>query len=230
MAKKILVVEDDPDIVKLLKFNLEQEGYQVSIAEDGEVGLKKAREERPNLILLDLMLPKMSGLEICRILKGAKETEKTPIIMVTAKGEEVDRVVGFELGADDYVSKPFSPREVLLRIKAIFKRIEAPSKADDAEEIQDGDLYMNLPRREVKIQNKNIVLTKTEFNLLWLLVCNKGRVQTREKLLDQVWGYDSEVDTRTIDTHMRRLREKVGPLADRLETTRGVGYRFLEEV
>jgi len=212
-----------------LKFNLEQEGYQVAIAQDGEEGLKKARTENPTLILLDLMLPKMSGLDICRIIKGDKATEKTPIIMVTAKGEEVDRVVGFELGADDYVTKPFSPREVLLRIKAILKRVENSGEPQESEAIVEGDLEINIPRHQVKIKEKEIVLTKTEFDLLLTLVQGKGRVHTRDILLNRVWGYEAEVDTRTVDTHMRRLREKMGLLANRLETIRGVGYRFLEE-
>lgn len=228
MPHKILVIEDDPDIFQLLQYHLEQEGYKVSVAQDGEQGLKKAQNESPDLILLDLMLPKMSGLDVCRILKGDKETQSLPIIMLTAKSEEVDRIVGFELGAEDYVAKPFSPREVLLRVKAILKRMHS-STSEEKEILQDGILTINIPRREVKVEGKDVVLTKTEFNLLLTLVEEKGRVQTREKLLDRVWGYDSEVDTRTIDTHMRRLREKMGPLADRLETIRGVGYRFLEE-
>ena len=229
MPKKVLVVEDDPDIVKLLKFHLEAEGFRVLIAEDGEAGLKTSRDELPALILLDLMLPKMSGLDLCRILKGDKKTEAIPIIMVTAKGEEVDRVVGFELGADDYVAKPFSPREVLLRVKAVLKRTDTAAQAEGKEIIEVGDLSIHIPRHEVKIKDKKLVLTKTEFNLLITLVQNKGRVQTRDKLLENVWGYDAEVDTRTIDTHMRRLREKMGSLAERFETIRGVGYRFLEE-
>ncbi len=228
MKQKILVVEDDPDIVNLLKYHLEEEGYKVSVAEDGQKGLKKAQEEMPDLLLLDLMLPKMSGLDICRILKGDKATRSIPVVMLTAKSEEVDRIVGFELGADDYVAKPFSPREVLLRVKAILKRV-TDSGLYEKEELIEDSLKINIPRREVKIKNKEIVLTKTEFNLLLCLVQEKGRVQTREKLLDRVWGYDTEVDTRTIDTHMRRLREKMGPLAERFETIRGVGYRFLEE-
>lgn len=227
MAKKILVVEDDPDIVNLLKYHLEEEEFKVSVAEDGEAGLKKARADKPAMILLDLMLPKMSGLDVCRILKGDKETRSIPILMLTAKAEEVDRVVGLELGAEDYVTKPFSPREVMLRIKAILKRME--SAAEEKEEISEGGLYIHVPRREVKIKNKEVTLTKTEFNLLLTLVRGKGRVQTREILLNQVWGYDSSVDTRTIDTHMRRLREKMGPLAKHFETIRGVGYRYLEE-
>ncbi len=227
MPQKVLVVEDDPDIIHLLQYHLEQEGYKVSVAQDGQKGLKQAQEEKPDLILLDLMLPKMSGLDVCRILKGEKGTNMIPIVMLTAKSEEVDRVVGFELGADDYVTKPFSPREVLLRVKAILKRVQG--EPEEKEEIVEGILTINIPRREVKIKNKEVVLTKTEFNLLLTLVKDKGRVQTREKLLDRVWGYDAAVDTRTIDTHMRRLREKMGPLADRLETIRGVGYRFLEE-
>ena len=227
MPQKVLVVEDDPDIIHLLQYHLEQEGYKVSVAQDGQKGLKLAQEEKPDLILLDLMLPKMSGLDVCRILKGEKGTSTIPIVMLTAKSEEVDRVVGFELGADDYVGKPFSPRELLLRVKAILKRVQG--EPEEKEEIHEGILTINIPRREVKIKNKEVVLTKTEFNLLLMLVEDKGRVQTREKLLDLVWGYDAQVDTRTIDTHMRRLREKMGPLADRLETIRGVGYRFLEE-
>lgn len=226
--KKILVVEDDPDIVNLLKYHLEEADFKVSVAEDGEAGLKKARADKPALMVLDLMLPKMSGLDLCRILKSEKETRDIPIVMLTAKAEEVDRVVGLELGAEDYVTKPFSPREVMLRIKAILKRLESAAQAAEKEEVVEGILQINIPRREVKIKNKEVVLTKTEFNLLLTLVQGKGRVQTRDHLLNQVWGYDSSVDTRTIDTHMRRLREKMGPLAKQFETIRGVGYRFTE--
>lgn len=228
MARKILVVEDDPDIVNLLRYHLEEAEFKVSVAEDGEAGLKKARAEKPDLVILDLMLPKMSGLDLCRILKSEKETRGVPILMLTAKAEEMDRVVGLELGAEDYVTKPFSPREVLLRVKAILKRMEGAD--EEKEEIREGVLTIDIPRREVKIKNKEVTLTKTEFNLLLALVQGKGRVQTRDGLLSHVWGYEASVDTRTIDTHMRRLRGKMGPLGRRFETIRGVGYRYLEEV
>jgi DNA-binding response OmpR family regulator len=194
---------------------------------DGASGLELAKKEHPSLIILDLMLPEMDGKDVCRALKANPNTQSIPILILTAKAEEVDRVIGFELGADDYVTKPFSPRELVLRVKAIQRRNETPDERDKT--ILVGDLLIDIDRHQVFIKKKPISLTSTEFKLLLELVTNKGRVQTRERLLDKVWGYTYEGYARTVDTHIRRLREKMGHLGDFIETIRGVGYRFREE-
>ncbi len=194
---------------------------------DGASGLKLARKERPSLIILDLMLPEMDGKDVCRVLKVDPNTRSIPILMLTAKAEEMDRVIGFELGADDYVTKPFSPRELVLRVKAIQRRKEIPEEKDKT--ILVGDLLIDIDRHQVFVKKKPISLTSTEFKLLVELITNRGRVQTRERLLDKVWGYTYEGYARTVDTHIRRLREKMGHLGDFIETIRGVGYRFREE-
>jgi DNA-binding response OmpR family regulator len=194
---------------------------------DGASGLERAKKERPSLIILDLMLPEMDGKDVCRALKSNPLTQSIPILILTAKGEEVDRVIGLELGADDYVTKPFSPRELVLRVKAILRRKEAPDEREKT--IQVGDLLVDIDRHQVSLKKKPILLTSTEFKLLVELITNKGRVQTRERLLDKVWGYTYEGYARTVDTHIRRLREKLGPLGNSIETIRGVGYRFREE-
>jgi len=194
---------------------------------DGASGLELAKKERPSLIILDLMLPEMDGKDVCRALKADPNTQSIPILMLTAKAEEVDRVIGFELGADDYVTKPFSPRELVLRVKAIQRRKETPDERDKT--ILVGDLLIDIDRHQVSVKKKSISLTSTEFKLLVELITNKGRVQTRERLLDKVWGYTYEGYARTVDTHIRRLREKLGPLGNSIETIRGVGYRFREE-
>jgi DNA-binding response OmpR family regulator len=199
----------------------------VLTALDGPSGLEKAKKERPGLIILDLMLPGMDGKDICRALKSDFLTRPIPILMLTAKADEVDRVIGLELGADDYVTKPFSPRELILRVKAILRRKEAPDEREKT--IQVGDLLVDIDRHQVSVKEKPISLTSTEFKLLVELMTNKGRVQTRERLLDKVWGYTYEGYARTVDTHIRRLREKLGPLGNAIETIRGVGYRFQEE-
>jgi len=199
----------------------------VLTALDGPSGLEKAKKERPGLIILDLMLPEMDGKEVCRALKTDSNTQSIPILMLTAKADEVDRVIGLELGADDYVTKPFSPRELILRVKAILRRKEAPVEREKT--IQVGDLLVDIDRHQVSVKKKSISLTSTEFKLLVELITNKGRVQTRERLLDKVWGYTYEGYARTVDTHIRRLREKLGPLGNAIETIRGVGYRFQEE-
>ncbi len=194
---------------------------------DGPSGLELAKKNRPNLIILDLMLPGMDGKDICRALKSNPQTEAIPILMLTAKAEETDRVVGFELGADDYVTKPFSPRELVLRVKAILRRKETPHEGEKT--IRINDLLIDIDRHRVSVKKSSIPLTSTEFKLLVELASNKGRVQTRERLLDKVWGYTYEGYARTVDTHIRRLREKLGPSGDYIETIRGVGYRFREE-
>jgi DNA-binding response OmpR family regulator len=226
MAKTILVVEDDKDILNLIDWHLKAEGYATKTAEDGIQGFELAKREKPDLIILDLMLPSMDGLTICKHLKKHEATEHIPVIMLTAKGEEVDRVVGFELGADDYMVKPFSPRELLLRIKAILRRTDAA--AEQPMIIRHNNLVIDPEKHMVSIGENILELTVTEFNLLIDLVQNKGRVRTRDQLLDRVWGYQFEGYHRTVDTHIRRLRQKLGTLADDIETVRGIGYRFRE--
>ena len=194
---------------------------------DGASGLELAKKEHPSLIILDLMLPEMDGKDVCRALKANPNTQSIPILILTAKAEEVDRVIGFELGADDYVTKPFSPRELVLRVKAIQRRKETPDERDKT--ILVGDLLIDIDRHQVFVKKKPISLTSTEFKLLVELITNRGRVQTRERLLDKVWGYTYEGYARTVDTHIRRLREKLGSFGDSIETIRGVGYRFREE-
>jgi DNA-binding response OmpR family regulator len=224
---KILVVDDEPEAIELIEFNLKQAGFDVVPAADGAEALKKARAAPPSLILLDLMLPEVDGLEVCKILRRDPATARIPIVMVTAKAAEIDRVLGLELGADDYITKPFSPRELVLRIKKILQRSGAPEA--ESEKFKFGELLIDGPRHLVSWRGKRIDLTATEFKLLVLLAQRRGRVQSREHLLRDVWEYNSLVDTRTVDTHMRRLREKLGPAAEYLDTVRGVGYRFTEE-
>ena len=223
---KILVVDDEPEAVELLEFNLKQAGYAVTTAGDGGEALKKARTQTPDLIVLDVMLPEMDGFEICKSLRLDSTTAKIPIIMLTAKAAEIDRVLGLELGADDYLTKPFSPRELLLRIKKILARGQTEEKLRD--QLRYGDLLIDVPRHIASWKGKTIELTATEFRLLTVLAQRAGRVQSRDHLLRDVWEYDSLIDTRTVDTHMRRLREKLGAASKHLDTVRGVGYRFVE--
>jgi two-component system phosphate regulon response regulator PhoB len=226
MKPKILIVDDEPDVVQLIEYNLKGAGYDVITAADGAEALEQARSSSPNLIILDLMLPEVDGLDVCKVLRRDRSTAGIPIVMLTAKASETDRVLGLELGADDYVTKPFSPRELVLRVKRLLR---AETVADDDETIQVGDLALDIPRHEARVKGKLIDLTATEFRLLTVLVKRRGRVQTREQLLRDVWEYDTLIDTRTVDTHMRRLREKLGVAARYLDTVRGVGYRFLAE-
>jgi len=223
---RILVVDDEPEAVELVEFNLKQAGYAVTTAADGAEALKKARSHTPDLIVLDVMLPEMDGFEICKTLRLDAATAKVPIIMLTAKAAEIDRVLGLELGADDYLTKPFSPRELLLRVKKILARFQTEEKPK--EQLRFGDLLIDLPRHIVSWKHKPIEMTATEFKLITVLAQRAGRVQSRDQLLRDVWEYDSLIDTRTVDTHMRRLREKIGPAAKHLDTVRGVGYRFVE--
>jgi two-component system phosphate regulon response regulator PhoB len=226
-SNKILIVEDEQDVVDMLTLNLRKAGgFAVSTAADGATGLRKAREELPALIILDLMLPKMPGLEVCKILKNDGATRHIPIIMLTAKAEEIDRIVGLEVGADDYVTKPFSPREIVLRIKAIMRR----GKGEAApEQMTIGAITVDPARHAVSVDGKAVRLTSVEFKLLAMLMQRRGRVQERDRLLNEVWGYESIIDTRTVDTHVRRLRKKLGKAADAIETVRGFGYRLREE-
>ncbi len=226
MKLRILVADDEPELVELVEFNLKQAGYSIATAVDGAEALKKARSQPPDLILLDIMMPEMDGLEVCKILRREPATAKVPIIMLTAKASEIDRVLGLELGADDYLTKPFSVRELLLRIKKILARSQTEETAKD--QLRCGDLLVDLPRHLVSWKNKPIEMTATEFKLLSILMERAGRVQSRDQLLRDVWAYDSLIDTRTVDTHMRRLREKLGPAAKHLDTIRGTGYRFTE--
>ncbi|MCP5517505.1 MAG: response regulator transcription factor [Verrucomicrobiales bacterium] len=227
MKPKILVVDDEPDAVDLIAFNLKAAGFRVTAAPDGEVALKKARQESPDLIVLDLMLPEVDGLEVCKILRRDTATAGIPIVMLTARAEEVDRVLGLELGADDYITKPFSPRELVLRIKNLLRRRHG-GEGGDPDRLQIDELVIDVPRHLVTVAGRAVELTATEFRLLSVLAQRRGRVQSRDQLLRDVWDYDSLIDTRTVDTHIRRLREKLGKAARFLDTVRGVGYRFAE--
>lgn len=224
---RILIVDDEPDALELIKFNMKESGYQVVTAPDGRKALETIKNERPDLVVLDLMLPEVDGLEVCKIIRRNAETSDLPIIMLTAKAAEIDRVLGLELGADDYMTKPFSPRELMLRIRNLLKRKAGGS--EEKESLRCGTLHVDIPRHYVTVEDKAIDLTATEFNLLTVLMQRRGRVQTRERLLQDVWDYDALVDTRTVDTHIRRLREKLGEAAKYLDTVRGVGYRFSHE-
>ena len=219
-------MDDEPEAVELVEFNLKQAGYAVTTAADGAEALKKAHAQPPDLIVLDVMLPEMDGFEACKVLRLDPATQKVPIIMLTAKAAEIDRVLGLELGADDYLTKPFSPRELLLRIKKILSRGTQTEK--QPEQIRHGDLLIDMPRHVASWKGRAIELTATEFKLLVTLAQRAGRVQSRDQLLRDVWEYESAIDTRTVDTHMRRLREKLGAAAKHLDTIRGVGYRFVE--
>jgi DNA-binding response OmpR family regulator len=226
-GKTILIVEDERDVIDLLTLNLRRAGgFTVSTATDGVNGLHKAREEKPALIILDLMLPGISGLELCKMLKSEAQTRDIPILMLTAKAEEIDRILGLEFGADDYVTKPFSPREVILRIQAILRR---GSAVPEDGEIVAGSIVIDPARHRVSVDGKPVHLTSIEYKLLHTLVTKRGRVQARDRLLNEVWGYESLIDTRTVDTHVRRLRAKLGKLGDAIETVRSFGYRFREQ-
>lgn len=224
---RILIVDDEPDAIELIKFNMEESGYHIVTASNGRKALDEIKKDAPDLVVLDLMLPEVDGIEVCKIIRRNAETSDLPIIMLTAKAAEIDRVLGLELGADDYMTKPFSPRELILRVKNLLKRRAAQS--EEKETLRCGDLFVDIPRHAVSVEKKSVDLTATEFNLLTILMQRKGRVQTRERLLQDVWDYDSLVDTRTVDTHVRRLREKLGSAAQYLDTVRGVGYRFSDE-
>ena len=222
---KILVIEDEPDIRKNLEYNLAREGFAVIGAASISEAESNLSMQTFNLILLDLMLPDGSGLDLCKKIKADSKTESIPIIILTAKDDEVDKVVGFEIGADDYVTKPFSVRELILRVKAVLKR--GTEKKDILEvERKFGDLRIDIDSHEVYVDDSKINLTALEFKLLRQLVDTRGRVQSRDQLLSEVWGYSSDVTTRTVDTHVKRLREKLGPMGKYVQTIRGVGYKF----
>ena len=224
MNQKIYIVEDEPDIRETLKYNFSNEGFKVFTAPDGEQALSDIKKVLPEVLILDLMLPGLSGLDVCKSIRADDDIRDISIIMLTAKGEEIDRVIGFELGADDYVTKPFSVRELILRVKVLLKK-QRESLAQN-KLVTFGPIRMYLDAHELRVNDPEIVLTALEFKLLQHLVKRKGRVQTREQLLGDVWGYSAEVTTRTVDTHIKRLREKLGNTADYIQTIRGVGYRF----
>jgi DNA-binding response OmpR family regulator len=221
----VLIVDDEPDAVELAAFNLTKAGFEIVTAENGVEALSKARARLPDAIVLDLMLPEMDGFEVCRYLRRDPLTAAIPIIMVTAKAAEVDRILGLELGANDYLTKPFSPRELVLRIKKMMQ----PPPAVEPERLKIGEITIDLPRHEVMVAGQIVDLTLTEFKLISVMARRCGRVQTREQLLNDVWQYDNPIETRTVDTHVRRLREKLGAAARHLDTVRGVGYRLVEQ-
>jgi two-component system phosphate regulon response regulator PhoB len=226
VAQRVLIVEDEPDLLELVRFNLDQAGFKVETCESGEDALASLRRSPPDLLILDLMLPDVSGEDVCRAVRADPRFAQVPIIMLTAKAEEVDRVVGFELGADDYVTKPFSPRELVLRVRAVLRR--RGEARPTAAPLERGPLRLDPERHRCTVEERELDLTAKEFQLLEALMRRPGRVMTREKLLDEVWGSDIAVTTRTIDTHLKRLREKLGVASDLIETVRGVGYRFAE--
>ena len=225
--EKILIVEDDKNISKLVKYNLEKAGFECTVTITGEKALEVLDKEAIDLIILDIMLPEMDGFETCKQIKQDKRLSHIPIIMLTAKGEEVDRLVGFELGADDYVVKPFSPRELVLRVKAILKRGKLKEITKDILSID--KLTVDILRHKVTADKKEIVLTQMEFKLLLTLMQKRGRVQSREALLEYAWDIAADITTRTVDTHSKRLRQRLGKMGRLIETVRGIGYRFSEE-
>ena len=224
--EKILIIEDEKDIVKMLDYNLKKEGFRAFSANNGEDGLDMVRKERPDLILLDLMLPEMDGLEVCKAVKNDTKTAHSPIIILTAKAQESDKIVGLELGADDYVTKPFSPRELIARIKAVLRRLKEKDKLPEVLKI--GDMSIDFSKIMVAIKDKPIELTSKEFELLKILIKAKGRVLSRDYLLDTIWGFDQalEIQTRTVDVHITTLRKKLKNESTRIVTVKNYGYRF----
>ncbi len=226
MAERILVVDDEPDLLELVRVNLAQEGYRVDTVSSGRIALSELRRAKPDLIVLDLMLPDLSGIDLCRKIRADADLSSMPIIMLTAKADEVDRVVGLELGADDYVTKPFSPRELVLRVRAVLRRRQEADATSGS--IAAGPLEIDPERHRCFVDGTEVDLTAKEFDLLHTLMKSPGRVLTRAYLLEKVWGSGVVVTTRTIDTHLKRLREKIDPAGGMIETVRGVGYRFAE--
>ena len=225
----ILMIDDEKDIVESIEYNLKKEGFSTHKSFDGLAGFKLAKELIPDLILLDLMLPGMSGIELCKALRKNGSTSKIPVIMLTAKKQEIDKVVGLEVGADDYISKPFSMKELIARIKAVLRRYGVSTKGEKQKtQIVFADLKLDLERHEVTVKNKSVDLSAKEFKLLEFLASNKEKVFSRERLLDDVWGIQAEVETRTVDVHIRRLREKLGKAGDHIQTVIGFGYKFKE--
>ncbi|OLC93343.1 MAG: DNA-binding response regulator [Acidobacteria bacterium 13_1_20CM_2_57_8] len=220
--ERVLIVDDDPDIQKLVSYNLGQAGFEVTTAGTGRNALEAVQKHPPDLIILDLMLPDVDGMEVCRTLRQRDSSRHIPIIMLTARSEEIDRVIGFELGADDYVMKPFSPRELVLRVKSIFRR----TKDERSDMLRIGNIQLYPDRHQCFVGNEQVTLTAKEFDLLYELMRARGNVLTRDVLMDKVWGYHGEATSRTLDTHVRRVREKLGNEGLHVETVRGVGYRM----
>lgn len=221
---RILVVDDEPDILELIRYNLSNEGFHVDTAATGHEALSQITRSKPDLIVLDLMLPDQSGVEVCKKLRANQTFQRLPIIMLTARSEEADRVVGFEIGADDYVTKPFSPRELALRIKSVLRRTSESSPRSSR--LERDDLIVDRASHRCTVAEQEVELTAKEFDLLVTLMMWPGQVRTREQLIESVWGSDFSVSSRTVDTHLKRLREKIGPYAELIQTVRGVGYRF----
>ena len=228
MPKNILVVDDEEDIVELSCINLEKNGFKTRRAHDGEDALRQAFSKWADLILLDVMMPGLDGWEVCKRLRADPRTASTPIIMVTAKGEETEKILGLELGADDYLTKPFSPKEMVARVRALLRRSSRETQGAAKATLNFGDLEIDSVSYEVRVKGKQVQLTAKEFQLLYFLGNRANRVITREILMDEIWSMDSEVETRTVDVHMRRLRKKLGKAAEHLQTVRGVGYKFSE--
>lgn len=229
MEAKILIVEDERDIVELLRYNLREADFKVDAVRNGADALQRAVDNLPDLILLDLMLPEVDGLIVCRLLKNDPRTKKIPIVMLTAKTEESDRVTGLELGADDYITKPFSPREVVLRINAVLRRLKAGNEAEDENQIQTHGVTIDLDRHQVLTEKGAIDLTATEFKIITMFARSPGRVFNRDVLMDVIWGQEYYGVDRTVDTHVSRLRRKLGDFGEHIETVYGVGYRLKEE-
>ncbi len=227
MGKKILVVDDEADVTDLVSYHLKSKGYVVQTANNPNQSLSLARSFLPDLVILDVMMPDLNGMQICRLLRADPQLKNVPVIFLTAKAEEADRIQGLETGADDYICKPFSTKELILRVQSILRRVSEGAD-ESVKKLQAGEIAIDIERHEATIAGKLIELTATEFKLLRLLMERRGRVQTREHLLLNVWNYETEIETRTVDTHVRRLREKLGSEADWIETIRGVGYRLAE--
>ena len=225
--KKILVVDDESDVSDLVAYHLKAKGFQVEVVNNPNSSIGTARSFLPDLVILDVMMPDINGIHICRMLRSDPKLKKVPVIFLTAKAEENDRVQGLEIGADDYICKPFSTKELVLRVQTILRRI-SDGPAAEIKQLQVGQIVIDIDRHKASLHGKPIELTATEFNLLRILMERRGRVQTREHLLLNVWNYETEIETRTVDTHVRRLREKLGTEADWIETIRGVGYRMAE--
>ena len=228
MKKNILIVEDEPDAVELLELHLKNAGYDVTVAEDGDEALRKIHKSIPDLVILDLMIPEINGLEVCKVIRKDPATESIPVVMCTAKASEIDKVLGLELGADDYITKPFSPRELVLRVKNLLKR-NNKTQQPEKNKIRIGNITVDKSSHDVLVGDSIIDLTATEYKLLMLFLDRIGRVQSREVLLRDVWGYQSDIDTRTVDTHGQRLRTKLLSSSNHIVTVRGFGYKFLTE-
>ena len=226
-AKRILIVDDEPDVTELVGYQLRAKGFSVEALNDPTQSIAKIRAFQPDLIILDVMMPNISGIQICRMLRADPKSKAIPVVFLTARAEEADRVLGLEVGGDDYIRKPFSVKELTLRIQGLLRRSSEPMD-DQPKHLEIGTIVLDNERHQVTVGGAPVELTATEFRLLRLLMERKGRVQSREHLLLNVWNYETEIETRTVDTHIRRLREKLGPEADLIETLRGVGYRMID--